>query len=438
MENNEKKVFGRSKIVLLLLVVAVLAVGGTVFANTFLKKDPFTRLMMGYMNLYTQRTQRYEADMSFSVDKENPKVKEAFNKIPMGKLNSSSEQFLDFVSKVLPKAGIKYSAIVNTKDDPLCAGAKFEVMYDNKALFDAGGTIRPWDVTVYSNSLLSKPLYMDLGGKIRESSGIDLSAIKIKDYIDVLYEKDDFTKNLYKSKYVDILKEKLKDNLKAEGSNKIVLNLKYSDTLKLYHDILAEAAKDTALRDFVVRKFEKIAEVAIKNGDYKLAGVSEEEFKNQVESAKKQFADNWENMITEINENYGMEKYDKVPENVANMPVKYVFSFNGDTIDRVKGEISVDGITANFDINMQKYSTDGFIFGNAAESDSLESAMSNNGMSLLPNIAENAGKILKSDAYEIMKKGIIDAAKESLSKEDAARIEDNFNQLLALSGMMGN
>ena len=271
---KDNRGIAKSAVIIIIAIVAALAIGGAIFASTMMKKDPLTRLITGYMKTYSQRDLKYSMDVSFSLNKENAEAKKLFEQIPVGSFKSSNDQLMDFVSKILPKIGLKYSVIANTKEEPVKVGAKMSVLYDNKELADAGVTAKPWEATVFSKALLSKPLYMDVKENIKNESGIDISSIKLKDYLDVLYEEDDFTKKFADSKYVEILKEKFKDNLTAEGSDKVVLTLNYADSLKVFEDMFNEGAKDEALKNFAIRKFEKLAEVAVKNGDYKLAGLS--------------------------------------------------------------------------------------------------------------------------------------------------------------------
>ena len=398
-----------------------------------MKKDPLTRLITGYMKTYSQRDLKYSMDVSFSLNKENAEAKKLFEQIPVGSFKSSNDQLMDFVSKILPKIGLKYSVIANTKEEPVKVGAKMSVLYDNKELADAGVTAKPWEATVFSKALLSKPLYMDVKENIKNESGIDISSIKLKDYLDVLYEEDDFTKKFADSKYVEILKEKFKDNLTAEGSDKVVLNLNYADSLKVFEDMFNEGAKDEALKNFAIRKFEKLAEVAVKNGDYKLAGLSEEDFKKKIEEGKKELDKNWENILTEAAKAYSGETFKEALAQLGDTVIKYTFTFKGDEIVKVDGDMSVQGIDMKFAMVMEKYSEDGFTFADASNSDSLTESISSP-YNLLPTLMGKANEILTGDAYKNMEADIIKTAKESLSAEDAAAIEAGLKQVSGMTG----
>ena len=400
-----------------------------------MKKDPLTRLITGYMKTYSQRDLKYSMDVSFSLNKENAEAKKLFEQIPVGSFKSSNDQLMDFVSKILPKIGLKYSVIANTKEEPVKVGAKMSVLYDNKELADAGVTAKPWEATVFSKALLSKPLYMDVKENIKNESGIDISSIKLKDYLDVLYEEDDFTKKFADSKYVEILKEKFKDNLTAEGSDKVVLNLNYADSLKVFEDMFNEGAKDEALKNFAIRKFEKLAEVAVKNGDYKLAGLSEEDFKKKIEEGKKELDKNWENILTEAAKAYSGETFKEALAQLGDTVIKYTFTFKGDEIVKVDGDMSVQGIDMKFAMVMEKYSEDGFTFADASNSDSLTESISSP-YNLLPTLMGKANEILTGDAYKNMEADIIKTAKESLSAEDAAAIEAGLKQVSGMTGVV--
>lgn len=432
---RDNRGIAKSMLIIILAIVAVLAVGGAIFAKTMVKKDPFARLMVGYMKTYSQRDLKYSMDVSFSLNKENAEAKKLFEQIPVGSFKSSNDQLMDFVSKILPKIGLKYSVIANTKEEPVKVGAKMSVLYDNKELADAGVTAKPWEATVFSKALLSKPLYMDVKENIKNESGIDISSIKLKDYLDVLYEEDEFTKKFADSKYVEILKEKFKDNLTAEGSDKVVLNLNYADSLKVFEDMFNEGAKDEALKNFAIRKFEKLAEVAVKNGDYKLAGLSEEDFKKKIEEGKKELDKNWENILTEAAKAYSGETFKEALAQLGDTVIKYTFTFKGDEIVKVDGDMSVQGIDMKFAMVMEKYSEDGFTFADASNSDSLTESISSP-YNILPTLMGKANEILTGDAYKNMEADIIKTAKESLSAEDAAAIEAGLKQVSGMTGVV--
>jgi len=433
---KDNRGIAKSALVIIIAVIAVLAIGGAIFAKTMGKKDPFTRLMIGYMKTYSQRDLKYSMDVSLSLDKENSEVKKLFEQIPVGSFKSSSDQLMDFVSKILPKIGLKYSVIANTTEEPVKVGARMSVLYDNKELADAGMTARPWEVTVFSDTLLDKPLYMDVKESVNSKVGVDISSIKLKDYFDVLYEEDDFTKKFADSKYVEILKEKFKDNLTSEGSDKVVLNLNYADSLKIFEDIFNAGAKDEDLKNFMMKKFDKLVEVAIKNGDYKLAGLSEEDFKKQAEVGKKQLNENWETIFTELAKTYSGETFKQALAQIGDMPIKYTFTFNGDDIVKVDGDMSVQGIGVKFAMAMEKYSADGFTFADASNSDNLTEDFDN--YSLMMKLMGKANEILTGDAYKNMEADLIKTAKESLAAEDAAMVEAGLKQASSMAGMVGN
>lgn len=433
---KDNRGIAKSALIIIIVLVVALAAGGVMFAKNMFMSDPLTKLITGYINTYSQREMGYSSEMTFSIDKGNAEAKKLFAQIPAGAFKSNTDQLMDFASKILPKLSVKYSAIANTDKDPVNLGANMSVLYDNKELVDGGVTVRPWEISVYSKSLLTKPLYSNLADTIKNSSGLDISGIKLKDYLDVLYEQDDFTKNFAKSKYAEILKEKLKDNLKSEGLDKVVLTMNYADSIKLFEDILKEGAKDEALKTSVLNKLDKIIAVAVKNGDYKLVGLSEEDFKKQAEEGKKQLSENWDKILTDMVQVYSGEQFKQYLATTGNMPIKYIFTFSGDSISKIDGETTVQGITIKFNTTVDKYSTDGFTFADASNSDDLTTAL--NGYGLMGTVMGKANEILTGDAFKTMKEDLIKTAKESLAAEDATIIETNLNQLSALSGMSGN
>lgn len=433
---KDNRGIAKSALIIIIALVVALAAGGVIFAKNMFMSDPLTKLISGYINTYSQREMGYSSEMTFSIDKDNAEAKKLFAQIPAGAFKSNTDQLMDFASKVLPKLSVKFSAITNTDKDPVNFGANMSVLYDSKELVDGGVTVRPWEVSVYSKSLLTKPLYSNLADTVKSSTGLDISGIKLKDYLDVLYEQDDFTKNFAKSKYAEILKEKLKDNLKSEGLDKVVLTMNYADSIKLFEDILKEGAKDEALKTSVLNKLDKIIAVAVKNGDYKLVGLSEEDFKKQAEEGKKQLSENWDKILTDMVQVYSGEQFKQYLATTGNMPIKYIFTFSGDSISKIDGETTVQGITIKFNTTVDKYSTDGYTFADASNSDDLTTAL--NGYSLMGTVMGKANEILTGDAFKNMQEDIIKTAKETLAAEDATTIENNFKQISALSGVSGN
>ena len=81
---RDNRGIAKSMLIIILAIVAVLAVGGAIFAKTMVKKDPFARLMVGYMKTYSQRDLKYSMDVSFSLNKENAEAKKLFEQIPVG------------------------------------------------------------------------------------------------------------------------------------------------------------------------------------------------------------------------------------------------------------------------------------------------------------------------------------------------------------------
>ena len=212
--------------------------------------------------------------------------------------------------------------------------------------------------------------------------------------------------------------------------------MKYEDSLKMFEDLLNEGAKDETLKTSVLNKLDKLIAVAVKNGDYKLMGLSEEDFKKQAEEGKKQLNDNWESILTELAKTYSGDEFKQAIAATGDMPVKYTFTFSGDKIAKIDGETNVKGLTVKFNTTIDKYSEDGYTFADASNSDDLTTVL--NGYSLMGTVMGKANEILTGDAFKNMQEDIIKAAKETLAAEDATTIENNFKQISALSGVSGN
>lgn len=187
---------------------------------------------------------------------------------------------------------------------------------------------------------------------------------------------------------------------------------------------------------YSIFKFDKLVEVAVKNGDYKLAGLSEEDFKKQAEEGKKQLNEKWETLLTDTAKTYSGENFKQAVAQVGDMPIKYTVTFNGDEIVKVDGDMSVQGIGVKFATTMEKYSADGFTFADASNSDNLTENFDST--SLMMKLMGKANEILKGDAYKNMEADLIKTAKESLAAEDAAMVEAGLKQASSMAGAGGN
>ncbi len=438
MFKKDNRGIGKGLVVVIIAIIAVIAAGGFIFAQTLLK-DPFTRLMSAYAKMYSERQQNVTVDMSVSLDKENAELKKLLETVPddLG-IESSKEQVVDFISKVLPKFTLRYGAMANIASDPVEFGTNVSLLYDGKELIDAGAAFKPWEVTISSKSLLSKPIYGNFSEDINTAVGADVSGFQIGKYIDIIYEKDDFIKSFGKSKYVEILKTALKEKLTAEGSNKIILNITQQESIDLLVSLLNEAAKDEALKNSVLAKYDKLAALVISSGDYKLTGISEEEFKKNMEEGRKELADNWEKAVTELAGTYTSAEFKSAMEIVGNPAFRYVFTLENDMIKAAEGEFTMSGLTVKYASSFEKFTRDGYTFGTADNSYDLKGLVDGSGdaMGVALDALSKVSAVLTGDAYKSMESDITSAAKESLSAGDAQIVEEALKNLLNMTSMM--
>ena len=139
--------------------------------------------------------------------------------------------------------------------------------------------------------------------------------------------------------------------------------------------------------------------------------------------------------MTEAAKAYSGETFKEALAQLGDTVIKYTFTFKGDEIVKVDGDMSVQGIDMKFAMVMEKYSEDGFTFADASNSDSLTESISSP-YNLLPTLMGKANEILTGDAYKNMEADIIKTAKESLSAEDAAAIEAGLKQVSGMTGVV--
>ena len=49
---KDNRGIAKSALVVIIVLIGAIIIGGAIFASSMLKKDPFTRLMLGYMKAY--------------------------------------------------------------------------------------------------------------------------------------------------------------------------------------------------------------------------------------------------------------------------------------------------------------------------------------------------------------------------------------------------
>ena len=411
----------KSKAPVIIGIIVALAViaAASFFLVRQIFSNPMDRLVSAYMNMREDRKQSMDMTVSFAIDKDSESLKDFYRLLEENDTSSSGEQIVDFLSRILPNFKLKYSAAADTESNDFKAGFQMDILYKDKSLADAGFILNGWEANLTSKTLLSKPLYLNIG-KLAKEEGVNLSKLDLKPYFDILHEEDDFIKNFTKSEYVKVLKEELKDKIKAEG-DKITFKLNAKESLNIYRKLIKIAANDETLKDSVLNKFDKLADIVIENKDYEIFGLSKEAAKITIKAIKSNLKVNWEDFLTELSERLLESDSMEVIED-ANTETEYIFYLNGGKITKFAGTSNLNGISATVVGEYKKFDEEA-VRVEKEGADDLGKILSEGSSDINSDIISNLSeKVLGGSAFGDMTDDIKKVAKETLSKEDADKI----------------
>lgn len=415
---------------ILVLIIALVAGGVYFYKQTF--GSPLKKLADAYSKIYSQREMSGETVFSFEMDQDNQEMKDNFFAMSKEGMESTPEQLYNFVSKVLPNIQFKYSTNMNTKSDALGMGIGFDILYKDASIVDFLTLIKPWEVRVESTKILNQPLYVNLATLAKEQVNVDLTKIHLGDYIDVLYEEDEFTKNLKDSVYVKEVIALLKDKLTENGS-KIQLILKNSETSELVKKFVEEAKKDEVLKKSILDKMNKIITIIAEKKDYEAFNIPKEQFDMFAMMAREQLETGYENILDELLEVYNSNEYQKALK--ENDPViSYIFKIKGDVLTEVETSTAMNGLKLkSVSRFVEKPKSIKELEEKKVEDFKDLSSFSSDmfgAFSYVMGAVDNLDKkVLKGDSFKSMAEDMKKEAVANLSPGDAEKLQEFFDNL---------
>lgn len=328
------------------MIIAIVAVLGVVLAGTLgftvvkgivIKSDPINHL------LYSAVQNKYEAvdaTMSGKLLIDETVLSEtmgAFSTDPVGLSKFMSSMF----NKVAFTGDIKWKMDLDSKAFYLKEAMSLN--YSDKPLLKMGVSLYDDQLLAYSETFSDKTFVLskkDIFDMINAESEIDLNALDLDKYIDILnMENDPLYKALMKDNkgYEAILRDGLK-SLKKTGKSEVVLSngktincdtlemsLTMDEMTKLAIDVFNEAKADIELKELVKGKMIEGLTLMIESEDYVLLKIEESEITTAIEDIKANFDELWNSTLDEMIFAYQDAQYElsKTMSNDSNYVIRF-------------------------------------------------------------------------------------------------------------------
>lgn len=419
----------------LILLVAIL-VGGGYFFYQKVFGNPLNQLLLGVADFYKEKEINSITDVSFEMTEENKDLKKALAAFSQSGVESSDEELYAFLAAVVPNFKIKYATGASVEPEKINAGISLDVLYKDKSLADIIYHVRPWEIRLASDKVLSKPIYIDLAKLVKALSGgmTDLSKLELKGYLEILTEKDEFIEGFKDSEYIKIIREVLQDKVTKEGS-KIVLTMSNKENVDLVKRILAVAKTDERLKKSVVTKVTKLLDHAKERKDYELFGMPEATFNSLSSMAKVQIETSFEIGLSEIEKVYSSPEYLQAMSQMDEVVSKYVFTMSGKKIVAVDTSANLGGILMKAHTEYGKKAEKILEVVGKSGADVVDlSNVQENPLSVISFATETLSNIdkqmLKGEAFKMFSEDVKTVAKEKLATADAAKIVSFFDDVV--------
>ncbi len=328
------------------MIIAIVAVLGVVLAGTLgftvvkgvmIKSDPINHL------LYSASQNKYEAvdaTMSGKLLIDETALSES-----MGYFSSDPVALSKFMSAMFNKVAftgdVKWKMDLDSKE--LYLKEAMSLNYGDKPLLKMGVSLYDEQLLAYSETFSDKTFVMskkDIFDMIYAESEVDLNALNMDKYIDILnMENDPLYKALMKDTkgYETILRDGLK-SLKKVGKSDVVLSngktikcdtlemsLTMDEMTKLAIDVFNEAKADAELKALVKGKMIEVLNLMISSEDYILLKIDAAEITTAIEDIEANFDELWNGTFDEMIFAYQDAQYElsKTMSNASNYVIRF-------------------------------------------------------------------------------------------------------------------
>lgn len=328
------------------MIIAIVAVLGVVLAGTLgftvvkgvmIKSDPINHL------LYSASQNKYEAvdaTMSGKLLIDETALSES-----MGYFSSDPVALSKFMSAMFNKVAftgdVKWKMDLDSKE--LYLKEAMSLNYGDKPLLKMGVSLYDEQLLAYSETFSDKTFVLskkDIFDMIYAESEVDLNALNMDKYIDILnMENDPLYKALMKDTkgYETILRDGLK-SLKKVGKSDVMLSdgkkikcdtlemsLTMDEMTKLAIDVFNEAKADAELKALVKGKMIEVFNLMISSEDYILLKIDAAEITTAIEDIETNFDELWNGTFDEMIFAYQDAQYElsKTMSNDSNYVIRF-------------------------------------------------------------------------------------------------------------------
>jgi hypothetical protein len=328
------------------MIIAIVAVLGVVLAGTFgftvvkgimIKSDPVNHL------LYSASQNKYEAvdaTMSGKLLIDETALAES-----MGYFSSDPAAMSKFMSAMFNKVAftgdVKWKMDLDSKK--LYLKEAMSLNYGDKPLLKMGVSIFDEQLLGYSETFSDNTFVLskkDIFDMIYAESEVDLNALNLDKYIDILkMENDPLFKAFMKDTkvYESILRDNLKslekigktDVLLSNGKtikcDTLELSLTMDEMTMLAIDIFNEAKADAELKALVKGKMIEVLNLLISSEDYILLKIELEEITTAIQDIETNFEELWNSTFDEMIFAYQDAQYElgKTMSNDSNYVIRF-------------------------------------------------------------------------------------------------------------------
>ena len=465
MQNNNefnskpKKKFNKLALVIA-LVVLLLGVGAAAaiwIVKPFQSKDPVKRLMLAYLNNMKKRQVKLKTELSMRIDADNSQLREqAYYLVSNWGLSSSPEQVTGFLSDILSKYKLQYNVVADLKKSPMGVGAELNLLYNDKQLINGGCKFRPWEASVYSDALLSKPIYINLEKQIQKGIGqsIDFSKVDLLPYLDILLKEDEFIKDLPKSEYVKFLSkklgvgtnnsnlkyypnEKVSFNGKTINADKISLNISMKEYLELSEGMVDIMAEDSKFQKSLIKKIEAIFDKMLETGDYEIFGLDKTQFSGIVSLAKSNLTEeNYAMALRQLKSsleeiNSSNEYLDEMAKAGLNKSFTIDYYLQGNDVKKAEISFDLNGVTLFFDMEMLDFQSSDLDIPSVEDSYDMEDIENGDTMAIGMDVFSHLMALasVQDSGFADMIADIKNSADRYLEASDLERIENSITSM---------
>ncbi len=333
---EKKKVVKLS--VAIVLVLAVIAATFIAFGakKTYIPiNDDFDKLGNAYIKSALLRSYESEQDLKYEITEIGDEL---------GIAPEQAKMIKDFVNGL--KLNMKAKKAVENKKDIF--ELNMDLLVDDSSFVRLNTYVDDEMMVLELPGLYEKKIYVKWNDIDTILTKIDPSIneeINIEDY-KRLFAPENLgkLKDVKGLEYYKVIKDALKQGLVVKENETVKLmeagkevsypcdnyelTVKQDDMLKLTQNIMNKLLEDKNIKEFTKDKVNEIVDVLVKNGDYKIFGLTEEDLKEFKENFNKDYDTEYEKLVKEAKEGINKTMIEAAGQDATTSTTKYTFAID--------------------------------------------------------------------------------------------------------------